>query len=46
MTTIHVSYACGNCKNQFDVTMKAGEPLIERTCPKCGGIANTSIETT
>jgi predicted nucleic acid-binding Zn ribbon protein len=39
MTTIQVPYACGKCNNQFDVTMKLGEPLITRTCPKCRGIA-------
>jgi DNA-directed RNA polymerase subunit RPC12/RpoP len=43
MTTIHVPYVCDDCKNQFDVTMKAGEPLMPRTCPKCGGIANTTV---
>ncbi len=45
MTTIHVPYSCVNCGNKFDVTMKAGEPIMVRTCPKCGGIASTSIET-
>jgi DNA-directed RNA polymerase subunit RPC12/RpoP len=40
VTTILVPYTCGKCKNQINVTMKVGEPLISRTCPKCGGIAN------
>ena len=40
MTTILVPYTCGQCKNQTDVTMKVGEPLIPRTCLKCGGTAN------
>jgi DNA-directed RNA polymerase subunit RPC12/RpoP len=39
MTTIQVPYICGKCRNQFNVTMKAGEPLISRKCTKCGGIA-------
>jgi len=42
MTTIQVPYACGKCKNQFSVTMKFGEPIISRTCTKCGGIATAS----
>jgi len=40
MTTIQVPYTCGKCRNQFDVTMKLGEPIVSRLCPKCGGIAN------
>ena len=39
MTTVEVPYACSRCKNQFNVTMKLGEPLITRPCTKCGGIA-------
>ena len=40
MTTIKVPYTCSKCGNQFDVTMKLGEPIISRPCPKCAGIAN------
>ena len=39
MTTILVPYTCSQCKNKIDVTMKVGEPLIPRTCSKCGGTA-------
>ncbi|MDR3782324.1 MAG: hypothetical protein P4K92_03325 [Candidatus Nitrosotalea sp.] len=39
MTTIQVPYTCGKCKNQFNVTMKLGEPFISRHCTKCDGIA-------
>jgi DNA-directed RNA polymerase subunit RPC12/RpoP len=43
MTTIQVPYACSKCRNQFDVTMKLGEPIIPRLCPKCGGTAKAPL---
>gem|GEM_PF-2015102 len=39
MTTIQVPYTCGNCNARFQVTMKAGEPLVSMACPRCGTAA-------
>lgn len=40
MTTLQVPYTCKRCSARFEVTMKAGEPLVSMACPKCGGTAS------